>query len=357
MTDQPHVADNYRGISCPVPPESDAPRITLAHGEGGRLSRKLLEQIILPVVYSGASISIQDAAHLSLSGKNIAFCTDSHTVTPIFFPGGDLGSLSVYGTINDLAVSGAVPRWLSLSLILEEGLPISVLRTILESAASAAGRCDVQIVTGDTKVVPRGAVDGIFINTAGIGEVLHPVPSGPETIVAGDHVVVSGPLGQHGMAVLLSRQSFLLEPVPSSDSAPLIEAVAAIRRAAGSSIRAIRDATRGGVSAVLHEWATDCRLTFELDASRIPVSAPVRSACELLGLDPLHVANEGLLVAVMSPDVSETVVRELHQAGCPEAAVTGTVVERDICPVTVRRIFGTAQPLDEPSGAPLPRIC
>lgn len=344
--------------NCPIPIAADAQRISLAHGEGARLSRRLISEIILPRFLTTTNRGFADAACVTSAGCRLAICTDSHTVSPMFFPGGDLGSLAVYGTVNDLAVAAARPRWLTLSLIIEEGLPLVVLEKILDSAALAARECDVTIVAGDTKVVPRGAADGLFINTSGIGELLDPVPPGPHSIQVGDMVLVSGPVGRHGIAVMTARDSFAFEPAPKSDSGSVIPQVAALRDTVGEHLRTIRDATRGGVSAVLHEWAQECGHTFAITESRVPVTEDVRGACELLGLDPLYVANEGTIVVAVDPHYAEFAVSALHQVpGCEQAVIIGEVQPKGLSPVTVRRTFGSLQPLDEPSGAPLPRIC
>lgn len=344
--------------NCPIPISADAQRISLAHGEGARLSRHLISEIILPRFAATTNRGFADAATVTTIGCRLAICTDSHTVSPMFFPGGDLGSLSVYGTVNDLAVAGAHPRWLTMALIIEEGLPIAVLERILDSAAHAARECRVTIVAGDTKVVPHGAADGLFINTSGIGELMDPVPPGPQSIQVGDKVLVSGPIGRHGIAVMSARESFAFDQAPLSDSGSVIHAVASIRNSVGEHVRAMRDATRGGVSAVLHEWAMECGHTFALTESSIPVTDEVRGACELLGLDPLYVANEGTIVVAVDPrfaDIAATALRRVP--GCEQATIIGEVHTRGICHVTIRRTIGASQPLDEPSGAPLPRIC
>jgi hydrogenase expression/formation protein HypE len=302
----------------------------MAHGEGARLSRMLISQTILPRLCRSERRQFADAATITPLGNRLAMCTDSHTVTPLFFPGGDLGTLSVYGTVNDLAVAGAVPRWLTLSLILEEGLPIPVLEAVLDRAGQAAALCGVEIVAGDTKVVPRGAVDGIFINTSGLGELTGLNPAGPQEISAGDHILVSGPVGCHGIAVLSARESLGFDPAPESDLQPLTDSVLALKNALGASVKAIRDATRGGVSAVLHEWAAICGLTFEL--------------------------NEAAVAAV-SPNQSELAVQVLRRmAGFEQAAVIGTVCRQTLAHVVLKR--GQVRiPFDEPAGVLLPRIC
>ncbi len=344
--------------NCPIPVTADSHRISLAHGEGARLSRQLLTNTILPRFAQGNHCGFADAAAVTTIGCRLAVCTDSHTVSPLFFPGGDIGSMSVYGTVNDLAVSGAHPRWLTLSLIIEEGLPIVVLETILDSIASAARECRVAIISGDTKVVPRGAVDSLFINTSGIGELVDPVPAGPHTISLGDRILVSGPIGCHGIAVLSAREGMAFEESPTSDSRSLIDAAIALRDSVGKHVRCVRDATRGGVSAVLREWAQECGHTFALTESKIPVTDAVRGACELLGLDPLYIANEGTFVSVIASDHADAALVALRKiSGCESVAIIGEVQPSGICPVTIQRTFASPRPLDEPSGAPLPRIC
>jgi hydrogenase expression/formation protein HypE len=335
----------------------DAERILLAHGEGGRLSRRLIRERIVSRFGNRMLAPLGDAACLPRIAGVPAFTTDSFVVTPLFFPGGDIGSLAVFGTANDLAVIGARPRWLALSLILEEGLSLGTLDRVLDSIASAARSIDVEIVTGDTKVVPRGAADQLFIGTTGLGELIDPAPPGPQAIEIGDVLLVSGPIGRHGIAVLAARDDLGLEPPPRSDCGPLIGSVEALR-SNGITCRALRDATRGGVAAVLHEWAAVCHLTFEIDEARLPVTDDVRGACELLGLDPLFVACEGTMVIAVEHGLAEQTLSALRQR--PESAgasVIGWVTPGGIAPVVVRRMLGRLQPLDEPAGAPLPRIC
>ena len=342
--------------SCPVPADKDC--ITLSHGEGARATRELIHNRILRQIGTKQDAALPDAASLSIATTRIAVTTDSFVVSPLFFPGGDIGTLAVYGTVNDLAVSGAVPRWLSLALIIEEGLPLATLDRVLDSIASAARRCDVAIVTGDTKVVPLGAADGLFVNTTGIGEFTHEPPAGPESIRTGDTLIVSGPIGCHGLAVLAAREELQLEPAPRSDSAPLHTATATLLKKVPGAIRAIRDATRGGVSAVLHEWSADCGLTMILDESRIPVSDEVRGACELLGIDALYSANEGTMMIAIDPSAAEQALATLQSV--PEsrfATVIGHVAAAGVSPVTIRRLLGSEQPVDEPTGTMLPRIC
>jgi hydrogenase expression/formation protein HypE len=332
-------------------------RILLAHGEGGRLSRRLVERVILPRLRNPVLAPLGDAALLPAARGRLAFTTDSFVVSPLFFPGGDIGRLAVFGTANDLAMAGARPRWLSLSLILEEGLPLETLERVLDSVAAAAHEAGVQVVAGDTKVVPRGAADGLFVNTAGVGELEAPAPPGPGALVPGDELLVSGPLGQHGIAVLAAREGLGFEPPPHSDCAALYPAVEALRRASVP-VRALRDATRGGLAAALHEWADASGRTLLVEENRLPIGAAVRGACELLGLDPLHVAGEGVFAVAVPAGASELAVEALRTtAVAVRAGAVGVVVERRAAPVAVQRALGGAQPLDDPLGAPLPRIC
>lgn len=345
-------------LHCPVPIAADTERVTLAHGEGGRLMRKLVRDRIITALGNSSLMLMDDAARLPPIDGRLAVTTDSFVVSPLFFPGGDIGSLAVYGTVNDLAVSGARPMYLTLSLILEEGLPLLILDRVLQSVAEAAGKTNVQVVAGDTKVVPHGAADGLFINTTGVGQLIEPVPPGPDALVEGDALIVTGPIGRHGIAVLCVREELALEPPPASDSAPLVAAAEILRDRLGTQLRAMRDATRGGVAAVLHEWAEASKRTLTIDEQTVRVSPDVRGACELLGLDPLHVANEGTMVVAVEPEGVETALAALRSL--PESAQAtriGTVTARQVAPVTIRRTLGSEQPLDDPLGAPLPRIC
>lgn len=345
-----------RGFSCPIPDAGGGDQITLAHGEGGRLMRRLIRDAVLSRIDNEYLAPLGDAAILPGCRGALAMTTDSFVVSPLFFPGGDIGSLAVYGTANDLAVSGARPRWISLALIIEEGLPLAVLRRVVESIARAADRVQARVVTGDTKVVPRGAADQLFINTAGVGEVFLSLP-GPGSLQPGDAILVSGPIGRHGIAVMASREGLAFEPPPTSDSGPLVDAVAALSQA-GVPVRALRDATRGGLGAVLHEWARASNLTLCFDEGDVPVPPEVRGACELLGLDAVHVANEGTMVLAVPPQAATAALDALRQLPeCAGAARIGHVQPRALAPVIVRRALGPEMPLDEPPGAPLPRIC
>lgn len=347
---------------CPLPAELTAGRITLAHGEGGRLMRQLIEKLIVPTLASAGSVpsepprDLSDSVLLPAFRHRPVFTTDSYVVSPLQFPGGDIGSLAIHGTVNDLAMSGAQPRWLSLGLILEEGFPIATLVELLQSAARAARANDVEVVTGDTKVVPRGSVDGLFINTAGIGERVYEMP-GPVGIEVGDLLVVSGPIARHGVAVLAAREQLRFEPGPISDCGSLWPIVETLWQAR-LPVKALRDATRGGVNAVLHEWSRSCQLSMSLSAAAVPVNEQTRGVCELLGLEPLNVACEGTLVAAVAADAVDAVLEAMQSCDIGrESRIIGEVVTAGSSPVVVRRALGQAIPLDEPSGAQLPRIC
>jgi hydrogenase expression/formation protein HypE len=347
----------FTNLACPLPSVAEGECILLAHGEGGSLMRRLIAEHIVPRFGRAAGEPLDDAAVLPLLTAAPVLTTDAFVVSPLFFPGGDIGTLAVYGTVNDLVVRGARPLWLTLSMVVEEGLPLAVLDRVLDSIALAARQCQVAIVAGDTKVVPRGAADGLFLSTTGLGELLELAPLGTATIEDGDVLVVTGPVGQHGIAILAAREEMNFDPPPTSDCGPLTAAVAALR-AAGIQPKAMRDATRGGVTAVLHEWARDCGRTLVVEESRVPVSPEVRGVCELLGLDPLCVANEGTMVVAVRPqDADAALVALQNVESSQQAARIGEVQSRWAVPVIVKRALGREQPLIEPSGAPLPRIC
>lgn len=345
-------------VACPMPRDAATGQVTLAHGEGGREMRRLIETRIWRML-PGANLAGQgeDAARLPHPAGPIAMTTDSFVVTPLFFPGGDIGQLAVFGTVNDLAVMGAIPRWLSLAFILEEGFPLADLDRVLASIASAAKSAGVVIVTGDTKVVPRGKADGVFINTTGLGEFVDPAHPGPAAIQPGDRLIVTGPIGQHGLAILSARENLGLEPPPQSDCGPVTAFFSALREA-GLPPRAARDATRGGVAAVCHEWAQASGNTLRIEESDLPVSGEVRGACELLGLDPLFLANEGTAVLAVSDSqasASLQVLRSIPRGR--NAAIIGEVRPRGVVPVVIGNQLGRERVLEEPSGAPMPRIC
>ncbi|HEY3802336.1 MAG TPA: hydrogenase expression/formation protein HypE [Kofleriaceae bacterium] len=337
-------------------PIAHTDRVLLGHGSGGKLTGQLIERLILPAFANPALDALDDQAILTAGGTRLAFTTDSYVVTPIFFPGGDIGELAVNGTINDLAVGGARPIALSLAFILEEGLPIADLERVIGSAKRAAERAGVSIVTGDTKVVERGHGDQMFINTSGIGVVPAGVELGSAKIRPGDAIVLSGPIGDHGVAIMAHRAGLSLGDLVS-DTAALHSLCEAIVRS-GAEVHAMRDPTRGGVAATLVEIATRRRLGIEADEAAIPVREPVRGACELLGLDPLLVANEGKLVAFVAERDADRLVAAMREHPLGRHAtrigfVTGahpSVVEL-VTPVGGRRT------LDLPFAEPLPRIC
>ena len=344
-------------MTCP-PPHPSGDRVQLAHGEGARLTRRLVRELLLEAFGNEFLGPLADGATLpGIEGK-LVFTTDSFVVSPLLFPGGDIGKLAVHGTINDLAVCGAEPLYLSVAFIIEEGLPLETLRQVVRSIRDAAQVCQVQIVTGDTKVVPRGAADQLFVNTAGIGRLRPGVDLGAHRVRPTDKVLVSGTIGDHGIAILAAREGLELESNLVSDTAPLHELVASLLQC-GADVRFLRDPTRGGVSAVLHELADATGLSIILEEKPIPLNAAVRGACEILGLDPLYVANEGKLVAVVATQDAERALACLraHHLG-RSAAVIGEVSDSAPSQVLVRGVLrGALRVLDEPSGAPLPRIC
>lgn len=339
---------------CPRPPSSDV--IQLVHGGGGRASWKLLHDVVLPALGDTGAPTL-DAVELAIPvGARLAFTTDASVVRPLEFPGGDLGRLAVFGTVNDLAAAGARPLALSLSLILEEGLPLATLRRVLVSIADAAREADVRIVAGDTKVVDRGKGDGIYTSVAGIGAIAPGLELGPRHVRTGDLVLVSGDVGRHGVAILSMREGFGFEGV-TSDCAPVTALVDALV-AADIPIRCLRDPTRGGVSAVLHEIALDAGVAISIRETAVPVDARVAGACELLGLDPLAMACEGRLLAIVPPEAAAMAIEvwRAMPAGV-QAAVIGHVAPRPVGCVTATTALGTQRVLDFAASEQLPRIC
>lgn len=330
--------------------------IQLAHGGGGRVMAQLIQEIIRPAFADIELDRGHDGAVLALDGP-IAFTTDSFVVRPLEFPGGDIGALAVNGTVNDLAMCGARPLYMSVGLILEEGLPMAVLRRILSSMRDAAAASGVRLVTGDTKVVDHGKADGMFINTAGIGQVRSTELIGPQSVRPGDLVVISGDIGRHGVAVMAAREQLGLESGIVSDCAPLFEAVQALldRKV---KVRCLRDLTRGGLASAAIEIAEAARVGIVLEETRIPVREDVATACELLGLDPLHVANEGRFIAFIPPEDSDCAIEALRSVEVSVGAtVIGRVVEAPEGRVSCRGLLGVARAVDMLSGEQLPRIC
>ncbi len=331
-------------------------KILLAHGGGGTLTSELIRDEILSRFGHGALAGLPDASVLSVPGDRVAFTTDSYIVSPLEFPGGNIGDLAVCGTVNDLAMSGATPRYLSLGLILEEGLEVATLRVVLDRVRDRAAEAGVDIVCGDTKVAPRGLVDGMYINTAGIGVFDGPPPPGPAAVRPGDAILVSGPLGRHGVAVMLARSDLKLETSVTSDVAPLHFPVRQL--CATGAVRWMRDCTRGGLAMALSELAEQADVTISLDETALPADPAVTGACDLLGLDPLTVACEGTFVAVMDGDAAENATQTLRTAGgCPAAATAGRVLPRERHGVELRTRIGSRRVLAAPRGEQLPRIC
>jgi hydrogenase expression/formation protein HypE len=343
-------------LDCPVPVQG-RDRIVMGHGGGGRMSAELLRKVFLPAFTNDVLARLEDQATLDWPGGRLAFTTDAFVVQPIFFPGGDIGRLAVHGTVNDLAVGGARPLFISAAFILEEGLPIADLERIAASMKEACQAARVELVTGDTKVVDRGKGDQVFIATSGIGIVPSGLALSIRSARPGDRIVLSGTIGDHGMAILCLREGIDLETSLESDTAPLTDlAERALRASPG--LRVMRDPTRGGLAATLHELAQASGVGVRIEEERIPLRPEVRGACELLGLDPLHVANEGKLVAVVPAAEAERVVESLreHPLG-RNAAVIGEVLPDGPGIVRLKSRAGGERVVTQPAGEPLPRIC
>lgn len=343
-------------FTCPAPlPATE--RIVLGHGSGGRLSAELLRDVFLPLFSNPVLNRLEDQACLDIGGVRVAFTTDSFVVHPLFFPGGNIGSLAVHGTINDLAMGGAKPLFLSAGFILEEGLDMEVLRRAAASMAEAAAAAGVAIVTGDTKVVEKGKGDGLFINTTGIGVVAEGISLSASAARPGDRVILSGSVGDHGIAIMAQRDGLEFETEVVSDSAPLhtlVETMLVVSK----QIRCLRDPTRGGVASALNEIAAQSEVKIQIEENAIPVRDEVKGACELLGLDPLYVANEGKLLAIVAPEAAGIILdaMRVHPLG-RDAAIIGTVTEKRAGMVTMRTAFGSTRIVDMLAGDQLPRIC
>lgn len=348
------MLDRYN-LTCPIPLH-DYPHVLLAHGGGGKLMQQLINHMFL------ASFGMEDRANhdsavLELSRDRIAFTTDSYVVQPLIFPGGTIGTLAVNGTVNDLAMVGAVPQYLSAGFILEEGLPMTTLWEIVQSMAIAADQAKVRIVTGDTKVVDRGKGDGIFINTAGVGVIYHDQIINPTAIAPGDQVIINGDLGRHGMAIMAMREGLEFDTTLESDCAPLADLVSQLI-AAELPLHCLRDLTRGGLASTLNELATARNLTIKIKHDAIPVTEPVQGLCEVLGLDPLYVANEGRFVAIVPAHASEQVLQIMHNHPQGQGAgIIGEVTTKEEGLVTITSAIGAQRILDLLSGQQLPRIC
>lgn len=350
------VTGDLASFTCPLPIPARE-RILLGHGSGGKLSAELLRDVFLPQLGNPVLDRMEDQATVCLKDSRLAITTDSFVVKPLFFRGGNIGSLAVHGTINDLAMGGAVPLWLTAAFILEEGLPIETLQRVVASMREAAQDAGVQIVTGDTKVVEKGSADGMFVNTTGIGLVRDGIALSASRAHPGDSIIVSGSLGDHGIAILAEREGLQFETEVRSDSAALHTLTAGLF-AATHEVRCLRDPTRGGLSSTLNEIAASSGVGIELDETSIPVQEQVRGACEMLGLDPLYVANEGKLVAIVAPNVAQKALAALqsHPLG-KDARIIGCVTADHPRMVVMRTAFGTTRIVDMLAGDQLPRIC
>lgn len=342
--------------SCPAP-HHDTERVQMAHGGGGRMMQRLIREFFRTAFDNPLLAAEHDGAAFSVPGKRMALTTDAYVIQPLFFPGGDIGSLAVHGTVNDLAMCGARPLYLSASFILEEGLPLSLLKRVVHSMATAAAESGVSVVTGDTKVVECGKADGLYISTAGVGSIDHDLTIGPAAIQPGDAVLLSGDLGRHGIAVLAARESLQFGESLLSDCASLAAPVGALLDA-GMEIHCLRDLTRGGLAAGLVETASKAQVQVEVEESRLEVLEPVRGACELLGLDPLLVANEGRFVAYLPErDVSKALRILKDFAPTANSRQIGKTFASREGRVTLITPHGTRRVLDLPNGEQLPRIC
>lgn len=350
------MKDKSPGYSCPMP-EFDFDTITLGHGSGGLLTNKLLEQGVFSLLSNEYLDQQHDGAIFQLNGK-IAFSTDSFVVSPIFFPGGNIGDLAMNGTMNDLAMCGAVPKFISLGLIIEEGLKIEELWSLLESIKHISDAFNVKVVTGDTKVVERGKGDKIFINTSGIGEVKSQAKIGMEYIQEGDHVLVSGSIATHGMAIMSVREGLEFETSLESDTQYIGDVTCNLIDAFGDKVRFLRDPTRGGLATVLNEITSKLGLSIELEETLIPVLPEAKSACELLGLDPVYVANEGVFITVVSPEISDEVLKiMLENPKCTNASFIGKVTSNHPKKVIIKSAIGGRRVVSMLIGEQLPRIC
>ncbi len=343
-------------FACPIPLEQ-YPKVLLAHGGGGKLTAQLIEKMFLPTFDNSRLETRHDGAVFDIEPGKLAFTTDSYVVRPLFFPGGDIGTLAVNGTVNDLAMCGAVPRYLSAGFILEESLPMETLWRIVRSMKQAAEVAEVEIVTGDTKVVDRGKGDGVFINTAGIGHVLHHRCIEPASVEPGDKILLSGDIGRHGIAIMAVREGLGFETTIESNCAPVSGLVMSLIEA-GVEIHCMRDLTRGGLASALVEIAEASRLHLQVEESAIPTCEEVRGACEILAFDPLYVANDGRFVCFVAPGDAERALA-LMRSHTPDnqPSLIGSVTRQDAGLVTLKSTIGATRMVDRMSGEQLPRIC
>ncbi len=350
------TAGSLLTASCPLP-ITDYKEIVLAHGSGGKLSHQLISKLIAPQFANEHLAPLHDGAIFSLGKERVAFSTDSYVVSPIFFPGGDIGRLAVHGTVNDLAMCGAEPRYLSVGFILEEGLPMEEFWRVVQSMRAAANEAGVQLVTGDTKVVDRGKADKIFISTAGIGLIPEGVKIHPARAQAGDKIIISGPIAVHGIAIMSVREGLEFETEIASDTAALNGLVSDLL-AACQDVHVLRDPTRGGVTSAVTEIAQSAGVGIVLNEAALPISEEVKGACEILGLDPLYVANEGKLIAIVSPTEATTALAAMrnHPLG-KDAVIIGEVTTEHPGFVVMKTRVGGTRVVDMLSGEQLPRIC
>ena len=357
MPEKDKAAPNFANWSCPLP-LADYPTIVMGHGGGGKLGNELVEHLFLPAFRNPELENLGDAAVLELGGGRLAMSTDSYVVQPLFFPGGSIGELAVNGTVNDLAVSGAEPKFLSASFILEEGFPLAQLAAIVEAMAKAAKTAGVKIVTGDTKVVELGHGDGCYINTSGIGLLRPGITVGPNHALPGDAILISGTIGDHGMAIMSVREGLEFESQIRSDCAALNGLIAEVLDAVGNAVHAMRDPTRGGLASTLNEIAQNSGVGMAIDEASLPVRPEVQSACELLGLDPVYVANEGKVVFFVAPEAADQVLAILraHPLG-RDAARIGRVTAEHPRMLVARTAMGSNRVIAIQIGEQLPRIC
>ena len=350
-----HTLD-FNNWSCPIPLRSH-PNIVMGHGGGGKLSAELVEHLFLPAFHNEILGRLSDSAVLTVGNSRLAFSTDSFVVRPLFFPGGNIGDLAINGTVNDIAMSGAQPLYLSAGFILEEGLPLASLGRIVEAMGLAARTAGVALVTGDTKVVDRGHGDGVFINTSGFGLIPDGVHIAPQQARPGDVVILSGEIGLHGIAIMSVREGLEFGVEVESDCAPLNGLVAAMLEVT-KAIHVLRDPTRGGVASALNEIAQAARVGIAYDERKLPVPEPVRSACDILGLDPIYVANEGKLLAIVPKEVAEPLLERMRQHPLGgQATLIGTVTDQHPGVVVARTGIGGRRVVDRQIGEQLPRIC
>ncbi|MEV4141580.1 hydrogenase expression/formation protein HypE [Dactylosporangium sp. NPDC049742] len=351
------AADPSRG-GCPVP-LVETEKVLLGHGSGGQLSAELLRDVVVPALGAAAAETVpEDAAVVGVDGLDLVVSTDAFVVSPLFFPGGDIGVLAVHGTVNDVAMMGASPLALAVAYVIEEGFPVADLRRVTASIGAAAAAAGVPVVTGDTKVVGRGAADGLFVTTTGLGRRLPGARVSAAFARPGDAVLLSGPIGAHGTTILSTREALGFEADIASDTRPLHRLVAAMVAGAGQAVHVMRDPTRGGVASALNEIAAAAGVGIEIDEAAVAVPAPVASACELLGLDPLHVANEGCLVAVVAPESAEALLATMRATPEGRHAVRlGSVVGEHPGRVVMRTLIGGRRVVDMLVGEQLPRIC